>query len=180
MSSDLTKTSPKNDRRKRKSDQLDKDENNKRIKSDVKIKSDEIIELSDDSNDNLKIVEEIKSDQINDKSNLEEENVQNNPMRLYLNKILNGIDKRFNNEFTLTIKEILSTKFNDNLKSSCQFSYTYDLDWLVDQYDDKFKKLPLTIVAQQKQPIIDDLKSVCKKYSNIELCFARLPGKVNF
>ena len=179
--------SPKDAIKKRKSDHLkdnQSNENGKRMKT-----SDEVIELSDSSNDSikLKIVNEVKSNKIEvTKLNEKESNQTNklgelkleeikNSLRFYLNKV-NGLTKTFNNEFTLTIKEILSKEFGNNLKRSCQFSYTYDIDWLINQYDKDYQGLPLTIVAQQKQPTIDSLKSICKNYSNIELCFARLQG----
>lgn len=89
-----------------------------------KLKAGEVIELSDDS-DELKIVDELKStqienkseskekieDQISDQSTESNQSSNKNPTNFYLTKVLNGIDESFNNEFTLTIKEILSKKF---------------------------------------------------------------------
>ena len=138
-----------------------------------RVKASEVIELSDDSNE-PKVVNEIRSletGRVQEPKPAEERN----SLRLFLNKV-NGIDSRFNNLATLTIKEILSKEFGNQLKQSCQFSYTFDIDWIIEQYAAEYRHLPLTIVAQQKQPTVEALKSECKKYPNIELCFARLAG----
>lgn len=141
--------------------------------------SKEVIELSDDSNE-PKVVNEISP--LNETGKMQENQQpkfaeKSNPLSLYLNKV-NGIDNRFNNQFTLTIREILSKEFGNNLKQSCQFSYTFDIDWLVGQYAGEYRRLPLTIVAQQKPSTVEALRSKCEKYPNIELCFARLAGNL--
>ena len=131
----------------------------------------DVIELSSGSDDEPKVVKKLRPLDWTGKM----EEPKSNPLRFYLNKV-NGIENRFNNQCTLTIREILSKDFGNRLKQSCQFSYTFDIDWLVEQYDGEYRRLPLTIVAQQKQPTVEALRSECKKYPNIELCFARLAG----
>lgn len=169
--------------RKRNSDHLEvAGTGDKRVKT-----SEEVIELSDDSNE-PKVVNEISSPKATGKMQENQpKSVENpsksgqmppNPLRLYLNKV-NGIDRRFNNQFTLTIREILSREFGNTLKQSCQFSYTFDIDWLVNQYATEYRRLPLTIVAQQKPSTVEALRSECAKYPNIELCFARLAGSLS-
>lgn len=142
------------------------------------IKAGDVIELSDDSNE-PKVVNEARPLEETGKMQEIKSTEKHNPLRLYLNKV-NGIDNRFNNQYTLTIKEILSKEFGNRLRQSCQFSYTFDIDWLVEQYDGEYRRLPLTIVAQQKPATVEVLRSYCKKYTNIELCFARLAGKRTF
>lgn len=125
--------------RKRKSDKLQIDgqlnESGKRIKT-----CEDVIELSDDS-DELKIVNEIKMNETGDQQSRSgviqsksdviqlKNETKLTEVGFYLTKVLKGIDERYNNELTLTIRQLLSKQFNPTgkLKQSCQFRYANDL-----------------------------------------------------
>lgn len=95
-----------------------------------------------------------------------------NPLNFYLTKVA-GIDSGFNNNYTLSLSEILSES-NGTLIESVQFNYMFEVDWLMAQYPKCFRECPLLLVAQDKLPTRQELKDETANYKNIQLAFARL------
>ncbi|CAH8673500.1 unnamed protein product [Schistosoma bovis] len=77
---------------------------------------------------------------------------------------------------TITLKEILDSS-DDELVSSIQFNYMFDIPWLREQYPERFRSLPLTIVHGFQGTIKKSLDESAANYSNIRICQAdiRLP-----
>ncbi|TNN20134.1 Tyrosyl-DNA phosphodiesterase 1 isoform 1 [Schistosoma japonicum] len=77
---------------------------------------------------------------------------------------------------TITLKEILDSP-DDELVSSIQFNYMFDLPWLMKQYPKRFRSLPLTIVHGFQGSMKKSLDESAASYSNIRIYQAhiRLP-----
>ncbi|KAH9592372.1 tyrosyl-DNA phosphodiesterase 1 [Schistosoma haematobium] len=77
---------------------------------------------------------------------------------------------------TITLKEILNSS-DDELVSSIQFNYMFDIPWLREQYPERFRSLPLTIVHGFQGKMKKSLDESAGNYSNIRICQAhiRLP-----
>lgn len=95
-----------------------------------------------------------------------------NPLNFFLTKV-KGIDSSYNNQYTASPFEILSSKWGD-LQESVQFNYMFEVDWMMEQYPPCFRDRPILIVAQDKPQTKAELQEETKKYKNIELAFARL------
>ena len=109
-----------------------------------------------------------------------------NPHRFLLTTV-SGIPQNFNHTCkqptdyeqqlipnSLSLKDILSEEMGQ-LISSAQFNYCFDVDWLMSQYPQSFKNLPLLLVHGDKGQQERDLRSRCRPYTNISLCQADLP-----
>ncbi len=73
------------------------------------------------------------------------------PLSFLLTKV-QGIDKQYNQAYTMHIKGILSPSMG-NLQRSAQFNYKIDIPWLVQQYHPSFRTKPLLIIhgAQREE-----------------------------
>ncbi|XP_036284994.1 tyrosyl-DNA phosphodiesterase 1 isoform X2 [Pipistrellus kuhlii] len=94
-----------------------------------------------------------------------------NPFRFYLTRV-SGIKPKYNSG-ALHIKDILSPLFG-TLVSSAQFNYCFDVDWLVRQYPQEFRKKPILLVHGDKREAKAQLHAEAKPYGNISLCQAKL------
>ncbi|XP_005992768.1 tyrosyl-DNA phosphodiesterase 1 [Latimeria chalumnae] len=93
------------------------------------------------------------------------------PFRFHLTKV-SGIKQKYNMG-ALHIKDILSPLFG-TLVSSVQFNYCIDVDWLIMQYPEDFRKKPLLIVHGEQRESKARLQKVALPYKNIRLCQAKL------
>ncbi|KAF8774039.1 Tyrosyl-DNA phosphodiesterase 1 like protein [Argiope bruennichi] len=73
----------------------------------------------------------------------------------------------------LDIKDILSFK-DGTLVSSAQFNYMFDIEWLMKQYPEQYRKCPLTIVHGEQRESKKRLENSGANYSNITFCQAKL------
>ncbi|XP_061854047.1 tyrosyl-DNA phosphodiesterase 1 isoform X2 [Colius striatus] len=94
-----------------------------------------------------------------------------NPFRFFLTKV-RGIEQSYNSG-ALHIKDILSPLFG-TLVSSAQFNYCIDVEWLVRQYPQEFRKKPLLIVHGEKRESKAQLIAQARPYENISFCQAKL------
>ncbi|XP_025935216.1 tyrosyl-DNA phosphodiesterase 1 isoform X6 [Apteryx rowi] len=94
-----------------------------------------------------------------------------NPFRFFLTKV-RGIKQNYNSG-ALHIKDILSPLFG-TLLSSAQFNYCIDVEWLVRQYPQEFRKKPLLIVHGEKRESKAELLAQARPYENISFCQAKL------
>ncbi|NWX81403.1 TYDP1 phosphodiesterase, partial [Nothoprocta pentlandii] len=94
-----------------------------------------------------------------------------NPFRFFLTKV-RGIEQSYNSG-ALHIKDILSPLFG-TLLSSAQFNYCIDVEWLVKQYPQEFRKKPLLIVHGEKRESKAELLAQARPYENISFCQAKL------
>ncbi|NWJ05650.1 TYDP1 phosphodiesterase, partial [Crypturellus undulatus] len=94
-----------------------------------------------------------------------------NPFRFFLTKV-RGIEQSYNSG-ALHIKDILSPLFG-TLVSSAQFNYCIDVEWLVRQYPQEFRKKPLLIVHGEKRESKAELLAQARPYENINFCQAKL------
>ncbi|KAM8807191.1 tyrosyl-DNA phosphodiesterase 1 [Eudromia elegans] len=94
-----------------------------------------------------------------------------NPFRFFLTKV-RGIEQSYNSG-ALHIKDILSPLFG-TLLSSAQFNYCIDVEWLVRQYPQEFRKKPLLIVHGEKRESKAELIAQARPYENISFCQAKL------
>ncbi|KAG8189466.1 hypothetical protein JTE90_018119 [Oedothorax gibbosus] len=91
--------------------------------------------------------------------------------QFYLTKV-NGIPQNYN-RLALDIKDLLSLK-DGTLVSSAQFNYCFDIEWLMQQYPDKYRNCPLTIVHGEKRENKNQLESSGSRFHNITFCKAKL------
>nr|XP_027313889.2 tyrosyl-DNA phosphodiesterase 1 isoform X1 [Anas platyrhynchos] len=94
-----------------------------------------------------------------------------NPFRFFLTKVT-GIEQSYNSG-ALHIKDILSPLFG-TLVSSAQFNYCIDVEWLVRQYPQEFRKKPLLIVHGEKRESKAELLAQARPFDNISFCQAKL------
>ncbi|XP_035184482.1 tyrosyl-DNA phosphodiesterase 1 isoform X2 [Oxyura jamaicensis] len=94
-----------------------------------------------------------------------------NPFRFFLTKVT-GIEQSYNSG-ALHIKDILSPLFG-TLISSAQFNYCIDVEWLVRQYPQEFRKKPLLIVHGEKRESKAQLLAQARPFENISFCQAKL------
>ncbi|XP_040414274.1 tyrosyl-DNA phosphodiesterase 1 isoform X1 [Cygnus olor] len=94
-----------------------------------------------------------------------------NPFRFFLTKVT-GIEQRYNSG-ALHIKDILSPLFG-TLISSAQFNYCIDVEWLIRQYPQEFRKKPLLIVHGEKRESKAELLAQARPFDNISFCQAKL------
>ncbi|XP_075007403.1 tyrosyl-DNA phosphodiesterase 1 isoform X1 [Calonectris borealis] len=94
-----------------------------------------------------------------------------NPFRFFLTKV-RGIKQSYNSG-ALHIKDILSPLFG-TLISSAQFNYCIDVEWLVRQYPQEFRKKPLLIIHGEKRESKAELLAQARPYENISFCQAKL------
>ncbi|CAL1274761.1 unnamed protein product [Larinioides sclopetarius] len=73
----------------------------------------------------------------------------------------------------LDIKDILSFK-DGTLVSSAQFNYMFEIDWLMRQYPEQYRKCPLTIVHGEQRESKKRLENSGAKYPNLTFCQAKL------
>ncbi|XP_028677690.1 tyrosyl-DNA phosphodiesterase 1 [Erpetoichthys calabaricus] len=96
---------------------------------------------------------------------------ETNSFRFYLTKVT-GLQNEHNCS-ALHIKDILSPLFG-TLKSSVQFNYCIDINWLIQQYPLEFRSKPLLIVHGEKRESKARLHEEAHPYENIRLCQAKL------
>ncbi|NXK45574.1 TYDP1 phosphodiesterase, partial [Chauna torquata] len=94
-----------------------------------------------------------------------------NPFRFFLTKV-RGIEQSYNSG-ALHIRDILSPLFG-TLVSSAQFNYCIDVEWLVRQYPQEFRKKPLLIVHGEKRESKAELLAQARPFENISFCQAKL------
>ncbi|XP_073205498.1 tyrosyl-DNA phosphodiesterase 1 isoform X3 [Lepidochelys kempii] len=94
-----------------------------------------------------------------------------NPFRFFVTKV-KGIKSKYNSG-ALHIKDILSPLFG-TLVSSAQFNYCIDVEWLIRQYPQEFRKKPLLIVHGEKRESKAELHAQAHPYENVRLCQAKL------
>lgn len=86
---------------------------------------------------------------------------------------VSGIPPRYNMEISRDIKDLLSFK-DGTLIASAQFNYMFDIEWLMQQYPEKYRKCPLTIVHGEQRESKKSLERSGSNYSNIKFCQAKL------
>ncbi|XP_005105439.2 tyrosyl-DNA phosphodiesterase 1 isoform X2 [Aplysia californica] len=94
------------------------------------------------------------------------------PFSLFLTKV-KGIPDKFNNTGALSLKDILSTSMGQ-LKESCHFNFMFDMPWLMSQYPEHLRKLPVLLVHGEQGRDEINMKAEATQFSNISLCRARL------
>jgi tyrosyl-DNA phosphodiesterase-1 len=99
-----------------------------------------------------------------------------NSLNFYYTKVLKGLDNKFNDySLTLSIKDILSKRFGQ-LKESIHFNFIFDVNWLLEQYDDEFRSLPIELIAQDKLETKKQLQEQVQKHSNVKVEFVPILG----
>ncbi|GFY61074.1 tyrosyl-DNA phosphodiesterase 1 [Trichonephila inaurata madagascariensis] len=91
--------------------------------------------------------------------------------QFYVTKV-NGIHQKYN-MLALDIKDILSFK-DGSLVKSAQFNYMFDIEWLMQQYPEKYRSCPLTIVHGEQREAKKSLEKSGAKFPNITFCQAKL------
>ncbi|GBL77991.1 Tyrosyl-DNA phosphodiesterase 1 [Araneus ventricosus] len=91
--------------------------------------------------------------------------------QFFLTKVT-GIHQKYN-MLALDIKDILSFK-DGTLVSSAQFNYMFEIDWLMRQYPEQYRKCPLTIVHGEQRESKKRLENSGANYPNITFCQAKL------
>jgi len=136
--------------------------------SDVKTTS----KLSPEGSRNKKLKTSHDDNGVNDVKTTIDSNVYN----FYLTKV-KGIDNKFNdfNSKSIHIKDILSESMG-KLMESVQLNYMFEIDWLLDQYAEPFRKLPLLIVYGSKRDGIatKEMQNQTNKYPFIKLFGAQI------
>ncbi|OQR70242.1 tyrosyl-DNA phosphodiesterase 1-like [Tropilaelaps mercedesae] len=85
----------------------------------------------------------------------------------YLTKC-DGLQTKFNADtFTRSLKQILHEDVDDQLESAVHFSYVYDMEWLLNQYPQKYRHLPMMLVVQRRQDLFELLIAQRQVYRNV-------------
>ncbi|GFS72077.1 tyrosyl-DNA phosphodiesterase 1 [Nephila pilipes] len=91
--------------------------------------------------------------------------------QFYLTKVT-GIHHKYN-MLALDIKDILTFKDGSLIKSA-QFNYMFDIEWLMQQYPEKYRSCPLTIVHGEQRESKKSLEKSGARFPNISFCQAKL------
>ncbi|EUB62828.1 Tyrosyl-DNA phosphodiesterase [Echinococcus granulosus] len=75
---------------------------------------------------------------------------------------------------TVTLTEILDER-NGKLIESAQFNYMFELEWLIQQYPEKYRSLPLLIVHGSSDGQSEELRSQATRWKNVSILEAPLP-----
>ncbi|KAL5107828.1 Tyrosyl-DNA phosphodiesterase 1 [Taenia crassiceps] len=75
---------------------------------------------------------------------------------------------------TVTLTEILDER-NGELIESAQFNYMFELEWLIQQYPDRYRLLPLLIVHGSSDGQSEELRSQAARWKNVSILEAPLP-----
>ncbi|VDM18626.1 unnamed protein product [Hydatigera taeniaeformis] len=75
---------------------------------------------------------------------------------------------------TVTLTEILDER-NGKLIESAQFNYMFELEWLMQQYPEKYRSLPLLIVHGSSDGQSEELRSQASRWENVSILEAPLP-----
>ncbi|CAG5127419.1 unnamed protein product [Candidula unifasciata] len=94
------------------------------------------------------------------------------PISFFLTKV-HDIPSRFNTTGAMSLKDILSKSMGE-LKESCHFNFMFDIPWLVKQYPEEYRKLPLLLVHGDQGRDELGMKADAQHYSNITFCRAPL------
>lgn len=88
----------------------------------------------------------------------------------YLSKV-QGISAKYNSAYATDIKDILAM---GDLEKSAQFSYVFDIPWLVRQYPPEARNRPLTIVHGFQRKERQAIENEGKPYPHLKFCRAKL------
>ncbi|BFZ07683.1 hypothetical protein BsWGS_10722 [Bradybaena similaris] len=94
------------------------------------------------------------------------------PVSFFLTKV-HDIPSRFNTTGAMSLKDILSESMGE-LKESCHFNFMFDIPWLVRQYPEAYRKLPILLVHGEQGRDELSMRAEIQNYSNITLCRAPL------
>ncbi|XP_018496885.1 tyrosyl-DNA phosphodiesterase 1 [Galendromus occidentalis] len=93
----------------------------------------------------------------------------NRGLGFYLTKC-EGISAKYNADtFTRSLKQILHEDVGDTLESAVHFSYVFEMEWLLNQYPEPYRKLPMLLVVQQNKELLDLLIAQRQVYRNVSL-----------
>ncbi|KAL5960752.1 Tyrosyl-DNA phosphodiesterase 1 [Taenia solium] len=75
---------------------------------------------------------------------------------------------------TVTLTEVLDER-NGDLVESAQFNYMFELEWLIQQYPEKYRSLPLLIVHGSSDGQSEELRLQAARWKNVSILEAPLP-----
>ncbi|XP_054714721.1 tyrosyl-DNA phosphodiesterase 1-like isoform X2 [Uloborus diversus] len=99
-------------------------------------------------------------------------NMKTQNYNFFVTKV-NGIPQRFNGGLSYGIKDLLSFK-DGTLIASAHFNYMFDVPWLIQQYPEKYRSCPLTIVHGAERESKKALEKSAANHRNIKFCQAKL------
>ncbi|CAL1541640.1 unnamed protein product [Lymnaea stagnalis] len=94
------------------------------------------------------------------------------PFSFFLTKV-SDIPQRHNAMGAMNLRDILSASMGE-LKSSCHFNFMFEIPWLLKQYPEEFRKMPLLLVHGEQGRQELDIKAEADPFSNVSLCRAPL------
>ncbi|GFS19488.1 tyrosyl-DNA phosphodiesterase 1 [Elysia marginata] len=94
------------------------------------------------------------------------------PFSFFLTKV-KDIKTQYNSIGALSLKDILSESMG-KLKASCHFNFMFDMDWLVKQYPDSARQLPMLLVHGDQGRAELNMKADAQNFPHISLCRAPL------
>ncbi|GFO34675.1 tyrosyl-DNA phosphodiesterase 1-like [Plakobranchus ocellatus] len=94
------------------------------------------------------------------------------PFNFFLTKV-KDIKNQYNSTGALNLKDLLSERMG-SLKSSCHFNFMFDMEWLVKQYPESSRKLPLLLVHGDQGRDELRMKAEAQDFPHISLCRAPL------
>lgn len=94
------------------------------------------------------------------------------PFSFFLTKV-KDLQSQHNATGALSIKDILSESMG-KLKASCHFNFMFDMNWLVKQYPDGARQLPILLVHGEQGRDELEMKAEAQNFSQISLCRAPL------
>ncbi|RUS73000.1 hypothetical protein EGW08_019248 [Elysia chlorotica] len=94
------------------------------------------------------------------------------PFSFFLTKV-KDLKNEYNFAGALSLKDILSEAMG-KLKASCHFNFMFDMEWLVRQYPDSARILPMLLVHGEQGRDELNMKADAQNFSHISLCKAPL------